>query len=914
MSSDDLRTEHLRVIADSVPALLSYVDDGFTYRWTNRQYERWFGHRCEDIRGRHVRDVLGPEAWEAVRPYMQRALAGEVVTYEQELPYRGSGPLWVRVTYTPDASPDGGVRGFSVLVHDIGEQKKAQERIEALTDDLRARVEELQRLFELLPVGVFLGHDPECARVTMNPAGAAMLGVPPGENPSPTGPDGKRVPYRAYRGGVEVPPHELPMQRAARENMAVHGEELEIVRADGSRVDLWSFVAPLYDRHGAVRGALGAFVDTTERARAEAALRAREEEYRTLFDLASVGAAQADVQTGRFVKVNRRFCELTGLSESELLARTFRDITHPDDRERDTAAFEAAVAGEGGWQSEKRYLRPDGSVVWALVIGRVVRGADGRRLTLAHVIDITARKRAEQALHEAEERFRAAQELSLDGFTILRAVRDEDGSVVDFVWEFVNPTAGRLLHRAPEDLVGQRLLSVLPGNEASSQLFRRYVEVVETGRPHDYELYYDADGVCGWFRNMAVRIGDGVAVSFTDITERKALEAELQATVAELQREHRRKDEFLAMLAHELRNPLAAISNAAQLLQLLGESDSGSAAPRGVIERQVAQLTRLVDDLLDVSRITRGAVSVRRERVTAAAVAESALEMSRPAIERMRHRLEVRLCDEPLELNGDPARLAQAIANLLHNAAKYTDPGGTVQLVVERDGREAVFRVIDDGVGIPADMLPRIFEPFAQVDRTTTRAQGGLGIGLTIVRSLVELHGGRVEAHSPGLGRGTEMVVRLPLAEAAPRREQPQASAERPTPKGLRVLVIDDNQDAARTLGELLRARGHQVDVAFDGADGLACAARARPELVLLDLGMPGMDGFEVAGRLRAREVGREAMIVALTGWGDAEAKARGRAAGFDAHIVKPPTAELLDGVLARAAERRALRAVPDAR
>jgi signal transduction histidine kinase len=350
----------------------------------------------------------------------------------------------------------------------------------------------------------------------------------------------------------------------------------------------------------------------------------------------------------------------------------------------------------------------------------------------------------------------------------------------------------------------------------------------------------------------------------------------------------RRKDEFLALLAHELRNPLAPIVNAVGVMRL----DAGLAPElawcRDVIDRQSRQLTRLVDDLLDVSRITRGKIRLRPERIDLAQVVDSAVETSRPGIDARGHRLVVRLPEGPLELDGDPARLTQVVANLLNNAAKFQEDGGLIEVHVDRDGDFALVSVRDHGFGIAPEALKKVFELFTQGERETDRVQGGLGIGLSLVKNLVELHGGFVSAQSAGPGRGSTFVVRLPSLEASRRNGIPAAVAPEDGPEPpLRVLVVDDNEDAADSLAVLLRLRGHDVRVAHDGPRAIELAEEQMPALVLMDLGLPGMDGFEVCRRFRERGWA-ETRIIAMTGYGQERDRQRAREAGFDAHAVKP--------------------------
>jgi signal transduction histidine kinase len=368
--------------------------------------------------------------------------------------------------------------------------------------------------------------------------------------------------------------------------------------------------------------------------------------------------------------------------------------------------------------------------------------------------------------------------------------------------------------------------------------------------------------------------------------------SELEATTAALREADRRKDEFLAMLAHELRNPLAPIRTAVQLLRLKELPEAHSARARDTIDRQVEHLVCLIDDLLDVSRITRGMITLQREPVPASAIVARAIEITRPAIDARRHELLLDLEDEPLTIEGDRTRLVQIVGNILHNATKFMDPGGRIVLRVSRAGGVALITVKDDGMGIPADRIDRVFDLFTQVHRAGDGVQGGLGIGLALVRRLVQMHGGTVDASSDGPGRGTEIRVRLPLAadtvsdgETAPA----QVDAEPlPPQERRRILVADDNNDAAGALALRLELAGHDVRTAQDGLEALAVARTFQPEIVLLDLGMPAMDGYETARHLRRLSWGKQARLIALTGWGQQQDRIRTAEAGFDVHLVKP--------------------------
>jgi signal transduction histidine kinase/CheY-like chemotaxis protein len=381
---------------------------------------------------------------------------------------------------------------------------------------------------------------------------------------------------------------------------------------------------------------------------------------------------------------------------------------------------------------------------------------------------------------------------------------------------------------------------------------------------------------------------------------------ELEERVAELRdaaEASRHKDDFLAMLAHELRNPLAPIVSAMHVLRLHPEDGRLVQHAREVVERQVAHQARLLDDLLDVSRITRGKIELRKATVDVAVVVADAVETARPLIDERRHTLSVQLPEGPLHVHADATRVGQVIANLLNNAAKFTDPGGTINVTVAADGSDAVVRVGDNGHGIPADMQPQVFDLFTQVDPSLARSQGGLGIGLTLVRSLVEMHGGRVEVRSEGRGRGTEFTVRLPLERGT---DEPVATHRAPAAaKARHIVIIEDNADARDMLSVSLELEGHRVESAADGLRGVEMALASRPDVVLVDIGLPGLDGYGVAARLRIG-LGRDVVLIALTGYGQPDDRERTRQAGFDAHVVKPVDPDTLIRLLAEDFKPRA--------
>jgi PAS domain S-box-containing protein len=612
--------------------------------------------------------------------------------------------------------------------------------------------------------------------------------------------------------------------------------------------------------------------------------------------LAAVLAASVDHiyvldRHGRYLQVSSGGARALGLEPAEMAGKTWRDLRLPGSQfERLDVQREQVLATGQVQRHELVWPTPSGEKVFEYIVAPApgVGGAADAVVMVSR--DVTDRRRAETALRESEERFRDLFENAHDVIYTL----DLDGRLTS-----VNRRAELTFGYSRGECLGLEVILLVPP-EYHPRMREALDRKMENGEvPTVYELeVISRDGrrvPLEVSSRLIVRGGRPVGIQgiARDVTERKRAEEALREA-------DRRKDEFLAMLAHELRNPLAPLRNAVQLLKVAGSDGAAVARARALMERQVEYLVRLVDDLLDVSRVLRGKVQLRRERLALAAAVGRAVEIAQPAIDAGGHALEVELSEEPVWLEGDPIRLAQVIANLLTNAAKYSERAGRIWLSGGREGTEAVVRVRDTGVGISAELLPHIFQLFVQADRSRGLAQGGLGVGLTVVRSLVELHGGRVTAHSEGPGRGSEFVVHLPAVPQAAGEPEARFGPALAAPPRRRVLVVDDNVDAAESLGELLRLEGHEVRVAHDGPSALEAAAVGRPELVVLDLGMPGMDGFEVARRLRRLPGLEGVVVVALTGWGQDDDRRRSREAGFNHHLVKPAGPEAIQQLLAK--------------
>jgi PAS domain S-box-containing protein len=529
----------------------------------------------------------------------------------------------------------------------------------------------------------------------------------------------------------------------------------------------------------------------------------------------------------------------------------------------------------------------DGQILGAISVHFPVPRTPTRRET--DLADICARKAAvaveravaEDLAKQRERRFRTVLEASTVPFNILDPLRNESGAITDFRWIYVNAAASRILGHAAEGLVGRRVSEVLPGSWDEPGLLQMYASVVDEQKPAEREMRSQTNGIRGWFHITASPLDGMIAVWFADITERKRQEEFLREA-------DRRKDEFLATLAHELRNPLAPIRQAAAIGQSERASDSQKRWGYSVIERQVQQMSLLLDDLLDVSRITRGTLTLRKQVVELKDVIGAAVETARPLIDSRHHQLIVCVPDG-LRLNADALRLSQIFSNLLTNAAKYTPSGGTIRLDAEARDSRLIVRVEDTGVGLREEDLPRLFQMFAQGKTSLEHSQDGLGIGLALTKGLVEMHSGTIEARSAGLGRGSAFTVSLPRGEAAHSASATGNEEREPhLVVSRRVLIADDNRDAAESLAMLLRLEGHEVVLAHDGEDAIQLFEKTAPAVALLDIGMPKMNGYQVARRIRASAGGAHVVLIAVTGWGQQKDRSESREAGFDHHLIKP--------------------------
>ncbi|HSC08153.1 MAG TPA: PAS domain S-box protein [Steroidobacteraceae bacterium] len=583
---------------------------------------------------------------------------------------------------------------------------------------------------------------------------------------------------------------------------------------------------------------------------------------------------------------------LFGYTAAEATGQPITIIIPPErwDEERDI--LRRLARGEHIEHFETVRRTKDGRRVDISLTISPIRDTAGRIVGASKVArDITERKRAADRLRESEARFRFLSE----SIPSIVWSADANGTVT-----YVN-RRGLEYFGITEDQRAQQPQGHLLHPEDRERCISAWQRAVREGNNFEIEARNRRyDGAYRWFVTRAVPFRDisGAIMSWFGVSMDIHEQRELQEA---LRQADRRKDEFLATLAHELRNPLAPIRNALHIMRLRANDPPTVEQARLIMDRQLGQMVRLVDDLLDVGRITRGKLDLRKERVELASVVKNAVDTTRPLIEAAGHQLSVSLPSQAIHLDADPVRLAQVLANLLNNAAKYMDRGGRIWLSAQRSEREVILSVRDAGIGISASTLPTIFDMFTQIEESLEKSRGGLGIGLTLAKQLTELHGGAIEARSEGLGKGAEFTVRLPAvpvlsAVASPSDED----AVHEIPVRFRILVADDNLDAAESLGMMLRLMGHDVRTVRDGLQAVEEAAAFRPDLALLDIGMPGLSGYDVARRIREQRWGQEIVLVALTGWGQEEDKRKALEAGFDQHFTKPVSPVELTRMIAR--------------
>jgi len=863
VTNDDYR---LNLLTRHLPMMVAHCDRDLRFSYVNGAYAARFALTPDTMIGRPIIEILGQDAFDVIRPYVNQALDGQRVEYEAWIPFARLGRRYMRCIYVPEVDGAGSVVGWMANIFDETARRHAEDALAAT----RARFDFVATSAD---VGVW-SCDLPFAELIWNQACKAHFGLLPDAT----------VTIDTFYDRIH--PDDVQRTRDAIDasigSRTQYDIEYRTLQRDGSYRWIRAMGRAEYDPGGQPRRFEGVTLDTTAAKRSY-------EAFRQLADAMPQIVWSADAE-GNIDYLNQRWYELTGKTPGDL---TTVDVLHPEDRDVATAAFQRSVASGEPYEQEYRlclpaYIEPR----WFLGRARAARDERGRIVRwYATSTDIHEQKNIEAQLLDSRNRLRAALDASATG-TFRWNIESNDldwddnldrlfglapGATARSLAEFV-----RMVH--PDDR--QRVL------DACVRCAEENVDFEE-----EYRVVWP-DGTVRWlFDKGRVFVGpEGRYMSgaCVDITDRRNKEDALRAA-------DRQKDEFLGMLAHEIRNPLAPMMYSASLLERK-ISDPALKRPLEVIGRQAARMTRIVDDLLDVSRVTQGKIALQREPVRVEALLSQCVDVTRSLFESRRHTVVLHPVDGALTVSGDPIRLAQVAENLLVNAAKYTADGGRIDISAVADGGRVTIAVRDTGIGIAPDMIGRVFDLFAQADTSLDRAEGGLGIGLTLVDRLTRMHGGDVEVASGGLGCGTTFTVRLPLL--------PVTQAQPVDPPGVaplasrRVLIVDDNVDSAEMLKLLLEMWGHTAQTVHSGLAAAAAAREWRPHVVLLDIGLPGKDGYAVVRELRSIPELEGTVVIAATGYGRDEDRARSLAEGFDGHLTKPVEPEQLRAILADAGAR----------
>ena len=899
-----LRTGLGIMLAASFPTFLAWGDELALF--FNDAYQPILGKKSDWALGETYARVW-PEVWEALAPTLARVQAGESFVFENyatTLDRHGyPEPAWFTFSYSPLRDECGVVRGLICTVIEVTDKLEAVARHKEAEERLAMSLEASGNIGTWsYDLDTFATHvDERFARLFQVDAALARSGTELSRFTDMIHPDDRQRVLDAIATAVRdasqyEAEYRIPQRSGVDAWVNARGK-VYLDPATGSR-RFAGIAVDISERKQAELALLA-----TERQAAAASLRAEESRRRLdgLLEAAPVGIVYVDTQ-GRMLMSNPANRGIWGdypVPDSVDEYVDWKGWWAHDGRPLAPHDWPIARALAGGGTTEAFVeIEPFGSPgvrKTILVRAQALRGADGViEGALAANMDVTAQVEAERALKDSERKFRNIANMIPQMVWSIRIGGGED---------YVNERWYAFTGHRPAQSADTRWREAIHPDDLAAVLAAWKRSVAEHS-PFEIEhrLVHHAGGY-RWVLNRALPSLDGAGRvthwmgTLTDIHDQKAGEEELRAAA-------RRKDEFLAMLAHELRNALAPISNAAQLIAIAEPSDKRIRQSSEVISRQVRHMTELVDDLLDVSRVTRGLVTLVREPVDVRSIVLGAVEQARPLIEARGQQLHLSLDEAPLRVDADRTRMVQVVSNLLNNAAKYTPQGGSIAVSSTRGsagaGSQVTIAVSDSGIGIAPDVLPLVFDLFTQAERTPDRSQGGLGLGLALVKSLVQLHGGQVAAHSAGLGKGSSFSITLDLVEAgagAGAAAAPGATAQAPG-AGKRILIVDDNADAADSLGEILGAFGHAVATANTSCAGLAAAAAGWPEVFILDIGLPDIDGYELVRRLRALPQARPALYLALTGYGQAHDKVLALGAGFDHHFVKPVNLQVLMAVI----------------
>jgi PAS domain S-box-containing protein len=860
-----------RLVADSAPMLVWVADENNEGTYFNKRWLEFTGRSHDQELGKGWIDSVHSDDLRALQIRDQAFETRSRFTTQFRLRSAGGEHRWMLASGAPLFDPNGRFLGFVGSCVDITDRKLADESRAWLAAVVSASNDAIvSKTLE----GIVLSWNEGAERIFGYTASETI---------------GRSI-------DLIIPPELRDEERHVLARLG-RGERIEHfetvrVRKDGRRIDIGLTISPIRDDTGQVVGASKTAHDITEHKRAVSALTESEARYRAVVESQSEMLVRFRPE-GTILFANGAYGRALAVDHEALVGRCFWDFVPPGEQPKVKALLARLTPAAPEVHIENQLETADGTR-WTLWTNRALRFDDAGALLEAQAtgIDITDRKRAEKALSDSEQRFVWFMH-HLPG---LAWIKDTQGRYVyanEAAAQAFNTPRSSLLGKTDFDLFDAATAGLFRDNDLRALDAPEGVQTVEALQHRDGMLHHS---IVSKFKipgteDRPTLLG-GVAI---DITERKRAEEALRDSA-------RRKDEFLAVLGHELRNPLAPLRNGIELLKEWSGAESRLERVLDMMDRQLMHLLRLVDDLLDISRIGRGKAELKPTRIDLRSVIGAAVEQAQPLMTERRHTLNVQQSAIPLAVTGDFERLVQVVANLLTNAATYTDEGGRIDVRTELAGGDAVVCVADTGLGIAHEHLDTVFEPFAQVAEQTTQASArGLGIGLALSREIVRMHGGKIEAKSAGLGQGSEFRVSVPLAQtrAAVQEAEPPARGRAPT-RARRILVVDDNADAAESLQRILEIYGHTVRAVADGYAALEAFETFRPTVVLLDIGLPELDGYEVARRIRAMPHGRNICLCAITGWGQAEDKRRAREAGFDEHMTKPVDLGALTALIAR--------------
>lgn len=872
-------------LLSSTPDLAYVFDLNHRFIYANDVLLRMWGRTWDEAIGKNCLE-LGYEPWHAEMHDREiEQVRATKAPVRGEVPFTGTfGRRVYDYIFVPVLGPNGEVEAVAGTTRDVTERKEHEERLR-LSEERAA--EALRRLDGALiagEIGTF-EWDTLNQRVWGDQNFGRMFGVK-------LDADGK-ADLSDYIAVIHPDDRERMKAKVARTVDTGADYEIEYRVVQGNRIR-WLLVRakPERDQSGRVARAPGVCLDITEQKRVENALRESEERLRFVMDSIpqKIFTATASGEVDYF---NPAWSEFTGLSFEQIRSWAWLQFIHPDDIEENIRVWKHAITTGEPFQFEHRFRRKDGTYRWHLSRALAMRDTRGQiAMWIGSNTDIHDVKTVEEALRHRERELETLANNTPDILTRFdRNLRHV----------FVNSAVERATGIKKEAFLGKTNRELGMPDNLCVQSEAAIRHVFEHGEPKSVHFEFESsDGVRYWTARFVPEFAlDGSVEYALGVTQDQTGEKVAADALAEA---NRRKDEFLAILAHELRNPLAPIRNGLQILRLAPTDSQTAARAREMMDRQLSHMVRLIDDLLDVSRISRGKVKLQKEVVTVRSVIESAIEGSLPLINAGHHTLSVHVPEGELLIDADPTRAAQIVSNLLNNAAKYTPDGGHITVSVERNDTNVLIRVIDSGIGISREMIPMIFELFTQAGTSHHHGQGGLGIGLALVKRLVEMHGWSIDVESDGAGKGSTFTIGAPLVIA---NEVGLTSVEDHLPptssleRSRKILVVDDNVDGATSLSLALELTGNETRVAHSGPEALGMLNEFHPDVILCDIGMPGMNGYEVAQQVRQHPTLKSTRLVAVTGWGSEEDKRSAKAAGFDLHLTKPVQIAEVEGVLA---------------